>query len=79
MTDPTARHLADAEDAVRPLALLAEGLIVALHWWAADRATSTLGRFDPPDLDALAFFLVPLLDYSTRARAAVDAARATAH
>lgn len=78
MTAPTAHPLADAEDAVRPLTLLAEGLIVALHWWAADRATSTVGRFDPPDLDALAFFLVPLLDYSTRARAAIDDARAAA-
>ena len=70
-----ARHLADAEDAVRPMLALAEGLVVALHWWAADRDASTAGRFRVPGMEALEFIAVPMLDYAHRARAAVDAAR----
>lgn len=70
-----ARHLADAEDAVRPMLALAEGLIVALHWWGGDRDASTAGRFSVLDMDALEFIAAPMLDYAHRARAAVEAAR----
>ena len=77
MTDPTtARHLAEIEDAVRPLLDMAAGLMAASHWWTNDRADSAIGRATPPDLGTIELLLLPMLDYATRARAALDALRA---
>ena len=70
-----AKALTEAMDAVEPLVHIARGLVAALYWWGVDRDESAVGRLGRPDPEVLTILAVPVLDYATRAEAALRRAQ----
>ena len=62
-------------DAVDALMDIARGLVAALYWWGVGRDESRVGRFGRPDPEALTILAVPVLNYATRAEAALRRAQ----